>query len=156
MRAACDLPNREFRAYQTHDPILVALHLATLCRPQIVVAAQVQQPVDRVARDFGLPGGFEIVRLFQRVGNGNENLAVQMARGTSVIECDDIGRAFVLQKLLVHARHLGRIDQVKAKFVIAQCEFVFENVTQDAAEQGNVHCPGALAIPKNKDARPAL
>ena len=42
-----------------NEPVLLTLHLAAFCGVQVIVAAQMQQAVNHVAHDFGLPGCLE-------------------------------------------------------------------------------------------------
>src|ERR1051325_10904149 len=55
------------------QPVLFAFHHSALSRLQVIVAGKVQEAVDGVTRDFGLPGRVELARLLYGVPNGNKN-----------------------------------------------------------------------------------
>jgi hypothetical protein len=62
----------------------------------------------------------------------------------------------VLKKLLVHARHLIRIDKMESEFESQNSKFVLNHASDNEAKKTHIEPPSPLTISKNQDAGPAL
>jgi hypothetical protein len=70
-----------------------------------------------------------------------------------VVEGEHVGRAFVLEELLVEQGHLGGSDQVEAQFVIRSVELLLQRPAGDAAKQASID--GAHPLPIAQPEGPA-
>ena len=135
------------------------LHFATLPRAPVIEAAQVEDAVDDIADQFGLPGGAEAAGLRCGLIHANDDVSVQRGGGIgratrqraagrprllAVIEAEDIGGAGMMQECLVQAGHLGRANQQKAEVKIIQSHQAAQERRCNPARQGQIEAAGSL------------
>ena len=70
--------------------------------------------MDDVSNDFLSPGRSEGLGLIDGVGDRNKALAIQAFGPRAMIEGNDIGRPFMLEKSPVHPGHFSRGDKMKS------------------------------------------
>src|SRR5262245_37612833 len=104
------------RAQAPEDLVFVLFHQAPGLGASVVVSPQMQDPMDHVADQFGLPGGAMGFGLGQRHLGADEQVAAKVAQVPGVIEGDDIGGAGVVEEGLIDSRHGPRAHQLNAQF----------------------------------------
>ena len=141
--------------------MLGALHLATLPRAPVIEAAQMEDAVDDIADQFGLPCGAEAAGLRHGLIHAEDDLAAQRGGGIGratrrraagrpwsfqVIEGEDIGRAGLMQEGLVQASHLGGANHQKAEVKIIQPHQVAQERRRNPARQRQIQAAGPLPV----------
>ena len=148
--------------------VFLAFHLAAPARRLIVVAEQVENAVDDVARQLQLPGGAKAARLEDGGVKVQEQLPMERwpgcaraARGEvhrrprpaghrrgliAVVKREDIRRAGVAKEGFVHAGHLRRGQEAEAEVEVVEAEQAAEERRSDTPEEPPVHGPRALAV----------
>ena len=79
-RGICQVPQGELTREHSQQAIFFTLHYAAADRRQILVADQVQDAVDEVTDQLGLPRGAKLSRLLHRVVDADENFSVESFR----------------------------------------------------------------------------
>src|ERR1043165_7945590 len=109
-------------------------HLFFGARRFVVVAAQVQQAVDNIERQFGLHIVAALGGLLLRNLNADDQLAFQLLGvGGAIRKRQHIGRLVGVEILLVEAMDGGIVYKSKADLVILDV-FAFEDGTGDFAQ----------------------
>lgn len=137
--------------HSAEHPVFRTLHFFARGGFEVVIAGEVEQSVDDVAGQLGLPGGAELAGLGDGVVEADEDFAVQgVVRGAwgvrGVVEGDDVGGAFVLEEGFVETGHFPRGDEVDAEFALCGVKMFREQMARDLPEQGQVHGARALAV----------
>lgn len=99
--------------------MFAALHATSGHRFQVVLARKMEQAMDDVSSQLGLPRGVKGLGMRDRIGDGDEQFPDKTALAGSLVEGDDVGGALMLEKPLVDARHFADADQVDGNVAIA-------------------------------------
>jgi len=96
---------------QSQQTILFTLHYTAAGRRQIIVTGQMQDTVDEVTDQLGLPGGAKLSSLLHGVIEANEDFSVKSIL-PAVVEGDDVSGTGMTEELLVDPGHLWRSDEM--------------------------------------------
>jgi hypothetical protein len=135
----------------------------------VVEALQVEDSVDEVAEEFGLPGCAETAGLGESFVHADEDIAVESVAdrrwemgdgrgrgrgqraggrlsGFGIVEGDDVGGALVLEESLVEARHFRGGDKANCQVVALDSQKVMEEGFGNFTKVAQVQWARALAI----------
>ena len=104
----------EFRGFH-HSPLRGA-HGAALGRRVVVEAGEVQEAVDKVEGEFGGGRAAELAGNDDRAFGADDDFAEAVAE----VEADDVGRAGVVEELLVDGGDGGVVHEGDAEFAKRQ------------------------------------
>ncbi len=112
------------------------------------MTAEMEDAVDGVADEFGLPGGMELAGLAHGVGQTDVDLPLEMVRFGIflMIEGDDVSGTFVIQIFPVNPGHLRGVDEMKTQFVGRDGRGFGEEAGEDAPQEAGFHRADGLAV----------
>jgi hypothetical protein len=129
------------------QPVFLAFHFAARGGAKVIVTPQMEQSMDQVTHNLGLPRDAEPGGLKERLVRTDENLAKDSGRiGLGVIKGDDVRGTGVAEAGFVEPRHFAGTHQVDCKIVLTDNERVVEQAAGDLAKEPEIDAPGALAI----------
>jgi hypothetical protein len=122
----------------------------------VIVSEQMQDAVDEVADNLGLPGGAKALRLQNGFVHADEEFPGDFGSGVwglgsgvskfRVVEGNYVGGAFMLEKLLVDAGHFRRGDEGEAEFGIFDLRQFLQQRDANLTKQAEVDWSVLLTI----------
>jgi len=126
------------------------------------MSSQVQNPVNEITHNLGLPGRTEPARLRHRLVHTNENFTVYwrttlcrcpdfvgsdeaLPSSTRVVKCDDVRRTLVSKKFPVQPDYFRRAHQINAELGAFNSQ-VGQQCLRNPFQQGQIDFPSTLAI----------
>lgn len=161
VRSLSQPPQVEAGGQLPEKTIFGPLHLAALPRAAVIEAAQMEDAVDDIADQFGLPSGAEAAGLRHGLIHAEDDLTVQRGGGIGrapgrraaarpwflqVVEGEDIGRAGMAQEGLVQAGHFRGAHQQQAEVKIIQPQQVAQERRCNPARQRQIQAADPLPV----------
>ena len=110
----------ELPRQRTNQLVFDPFHFPTRGRNEVVMPTQMQQGVDVVADNFGLPSGAKFTGLADGYLDADKNFPVQGAghglrMEIAIVEGDDVRWPGVVEVVFVNRGHFLRADEVKSQ-----------------------------------------